>query len=310
MIRVGLLRNPASSGNRARDFVPPPPEVVCIDVHEIPALPAALARMQAAGVGVLAIDGGDGTVREAMTRLPAIFGPVLPRIAILPHGNANLVARTAGSLGGPPALARLAAMARAGTLPTGREIALMRVDFPETSTPSLRGFILGWGLYETGTRIGVEEIASRGGRQVVRALLTTLRRALIGGGARSIRGGVAAGVAVDGRRLPEGRRLIGVATTLPGRLMAGLSPFWGTGPGALRWLDVDAPGHRLALAAPFVAFGRPRRWMHAAGYRSGRADRLDLHLHGHFVMDGEVFATGPRGLITLSAGERVEVLSL
>lgn len=310
VIRVGLLRNPSSTGNRARAFVPPPSDVLCIDVHEIPALPEALARMKAAGVGVLAIDGGDGTVREAMTRAPDVFGTDLPRIAILPHGNANLVARSAGSLNGPAALARLAGMARAGVVPAGRQVTMLHVDFPGSAKSPMRGFIIGWGLYETGTRIAVEEIATRGSRQVVGAFLTTLRRALAGAEARAIRQGVAATIAIDDRAQPQGRRLIGIATTLPGKLMAGLSPFWGAGDGALRWLDVDAPGYRLALATPFAAFGAPRRWMLENGYRSGRAERLDMRLGGDFVLDGETFETGPGGAVSLSPGERIEIISM
>jgi hypothetical protein len=55
----------------------------------------------------------------------------------------------------------------------------------------LRGFILGWGAYATGTRIARQEIAARGPGQAALAVVSTLRRALLGAGRRALRRGVA-----------------------------------------------------------------------------------------------------------------------
>jgi hypothetical protein len=89
-----------------------------------------------------------------------------------------------------------------------------------------------------------------------------------------------------------------------------LNPFWGSGPGQIRWLDIEAPGHRLALAAPFLALGRPTRWMARAGYASGRAARIELRLDTPFILDGEAFPPATTGPMTLSVGEQIGFISL
>jgi hypothetical protein len=125
--------------------------------------------------------------------------------------------------------------------------------------------MMGWGAYAEGTRIARAEIASRGSGQAALAVLSTLRRALFGAGRAALRKGISASISIDGAPLAGAARLLGLATTLQQPLVAGLNPFWGSGPGQIRWLDIEAPGHRLALAAPFLALGRPTRWMARAG---------------------------------------------
>ena len=174
----------------------------------------------------------------------------------------------------------------------------------------MRGFILGWGVYAEGTRIAHEEMATRGTGQVALAVLGMLRRGLIGTERARLRRGVTATIEVDGTPADAAPRLLGLATTLQKRLAAGFNPFWGEGPGRLRWLDVHAPGHRLVFAAPLVAFGRPTSWMTRSGYASGRAERITLEIDTPFVMDGELFPPPPDGRLTLSAGAEMVFLSL
>jgi hypothetical protein len=272
-------------------------------LHETASLEAlddALAALQVAGVTLLVVDGGDGTVREVLTRIPSHWGEAAPRLAILAHGNTNLIARHAGSVSGADGLARLVGAAGAGRLAETR-LPVLTVDRGDGQ--ALRGFIMGWGAYATGTRIAAEEIAARGGGQVALAVAATLRRALIGGEATAIRAGVEASLSIDGSAAPSGARLVGLATTLPGSLVMELNPFWGGGRGRLRWLDVDAPGRRLALAVPFALAGRPLGWMARAGYRSGRAETIALDLASPFILDGERFDPGATGRLRLAAAE-------
>jgi hypothetical protein len=109
-------------------------------------------------------------------------------------------------------------------------------------------------------------------------------------------------VAPDDRPALAGHRFLLLATSLD-RLMLGLWPFWGEGAGPVRWLDVAAPPKRLAAALWAARQGRPGPWMPAAGYRSGRADRLAIRLRTPFVLDGEVFEPGPDGLVLSAPGQ-------
>lgn len=285
---IGHIRNRAAT--RAARGAPAAAGAVLREPDSFAGLEAALAEFREAQVSTLLIEGGDGTVREVVSRAFRIWSGAPPPFAIRATGNTNLIARSAGRAPeGPLSPDRL------------RQRALPVLKAARAGAEPMRGFILGAGAYEAATRIAREEIGARHGLQVALAVLRLLR-------APALRGpfpiGFSAGEAAPG---PEPRMLVAL-TSLPGALIFGLSPFWGGGAGPLRFLDIAASPPRLALAAPFVALGRPRRWM-AKAYRSGRTATATLALEGAFVMDGEPFAPGSDGLVRLSAAETATFLS-
>jgi hypothetical protein len=313
MNSVALIRNPNSTGNLAAGTGRPaafPSAVQVIDSSSLDDLTLRLAEAREAGAEIVLIDGGDGTVREVLSRLPEVWGTALPQVGILPRGNTNLIAREVGGLSSPDAVAEILRRRAAGAPLPARKAPVLRVDYPAGERPSLRGFMLGWGAYATGTRIAREEIAARGPRQVGLTLLSTLRRALFGAERAALRRGVATRLAIDGAAIDDRARLLGLVTTLKRPLVGGMNPFWGEGAGPMRWLDVRAPAPWLALATPFVLMGRPRRWMAGAGYASGRASTIELALDSPFIMDGDLFPPPARGPLRLSAAEAVSFLSL
>ncbi|QIE56908.1 hypothetical protein G5B40_16565 [Pikeienuella piscinae] len=260
----------------------------------LPALDAALAEMRAAGVRRLVVEGGDGTVREVMSRAFTLWAGSPPEFAILAAGNSNLIARSAGRIEEAD-LDRLIAANGARR----RALAVLRVA--RARAPEIRGFVLGAGAYVAATRLAREEIGARHGPQIVLAVLRLLR-------SKALRAPSSIGFGCDGAPdEPRQRMLVGL-TSLPGALIYGLEPFWGGGDGAIRWLDIAADAPRLMLAAPFVAFGAPRRWMRG-GYESGRAARATLALDAPFVMDGEEFEAGADGRIEVTAAESATFLS-
>ena len=253
------------------------------------------------------IDGGDGTVRTALTHLESAFGHAVP-IAIIASGNTNLVARKLGAIR-PAGLVRLAALAPDAAAVHARSVPVMRLSFGDGRAP-VAGFIAGWAAYATGTRIAARKIAARHRLQVLGGVLATLRRSLWGAEAAALRRGVALALEADGDPLPPGRRFLGIVTVLQGALVSPLEPFWGAGPGRLRYLDIAAPPRRLALAAPFAATGRPLRWMRAAGYGSARAHSLTLtpEEDAELVLDGDPVPLRRGAAVILSAQDRVTVL--
>jgi hypothetical protein len=242
-------------------------------------------------------------VRATVSQLQRVFGAEPPLLAILASGNTNLVARRMGALRGAARLARLAGMTRDEARAQSRPCPALRIAFSD-GRPSEQGFIAGWGAYAEATRIGAEQIASRGKAQVAGAVLGLLRRSLAGPEGATLRQGVTCGFRADGRPDACCRRFLGIVTTLPGPLMWPLDPFWGDGEGAIRWLDICAPPRRLAIAAPFAAVGRPMRWMADAGYRSGRAGRVELALAGEIVVDGERLVCAGGASITADGAVR------
>ena len=304
LIRLALLRNPASTGNLGRPPPALPPGAVLAETAGPRNCDSALARLAADRPDLLVIDGGDGTVRDAISRFPAVFGTNWPAIAVIASGNTNLIARRLGATGidDLPRLATLGGTDLSGRL---RPAPVLRLDIGDRT---YRGFIAGWGAYATATRIGREEIAARHGAQIMRAVLATLRRALFGAEAAALRRGIEAAFRAHGYAEASGRRFLGIATTLPGRLIGPLSPFWGEGKEPIRWLDIISPPRHLALAAPLVALGRPTAAMRRSGYFSGRSARLELELArgaGGIILDGEEIPARSGVSATMTAQEMV-----
>ena len=280
---IGHIRNARAT---SADAAAPSDAALFRAPEDFAELDAALADMQAAGVDRLVIEGGDGTVREVLSRAPEIWAGRPPEICILPRGNTNLIARKTGGV---------ASAAEATSAEKTTVLPMLKVE--RAGERPLRGFIMGAGAYETATRIAQEEIAARHGPQVLLAVLRLLT-------SRALRAGAPIGVG----DAPPAPRMLFALTTLPGSLIFGCEPFWGGAGGPIRWLDIDAHPPLLLLSAPFVALGAPQRWMRRA-YRSGDAEAIELRLGGDFVLEGERFSPGPDGLLRISAAETATFLA-
>lgn len=304
--RLGIIVNPRSRALREGRFGLHAPSAA-LDLAA-PASPeelaAVLSGFAARGVDLLVVQGGDGTLREVLTALPAAFGEHPPEIAVLATGKTNLAARSLGSAGsGQDALARLREAAERGSL-RRRTLPVMEVTrLGQDASGPLRGLFLGAGAFTEAKRLADDRLNRSGiydGLAVALALaavaLRTGRR-----GSRRLRDGIPAALAPDGAPPRGGQSFLILATSLD-RLMLGMWPFWEVGQGPVRWLDVAAPPRRLPAALWAAWRGRPRPWMPAAGYRSGRANRVAIQLGSPFVLDGEVFEPGPGGIEISAAG--------
>ncbi|HSV28139.1 MAG TPA: diacylglycerol kinase family protein [Candidatus Omnitrophota bacterium] len=293
MIRLAVIRNPMSRRNQGR----PGPGLPFVHQPASPAeLAATLARLRDDDTELLAVDGGDGTVREVVTGLVALrWGP---RLAILPSGKINLVAGDVGARG----LGDIVAAAEDGWDGFAIERRqLLRLD--RTGAPPTFGMFLGAAAFTAGWRLANRHLHPRGitsGAAVAAALALTLA-----GSPGRLSKGVDMEVAIDGHPAPAGRRFLVLATTLD-RLALGLWPFWEEGVGGLHVLDIAAPPRRLFAALPALARGRPRPWMREAGYRSGNATSMTIRSDAPVILDGEPFEPGPDRVFRLSAGPVME----
>ncbi len=120
MIRVALLSNPRSTGNRAmlpriRSFCAQHPEIFHYEVERVDQIDAALRTIARVQPRVLVINGGDGTVQSTLTELyhGDQFQGAPPPVAVLPNGKTNLIALDLGATGDPiVALDRVLEIAR------------------------------------------------------------------------------------------------------------------------------------------------------------------------------------------------------
>jgi hypothetical protein len=315
MIRAGLIVNPLSRRNRdgMGGLVEDLPDLLVAAPTSLAELREVLADFARQEVGLVVVSGGDGTVREVLTALVPAYGAALPALAVVPSGNANLIAADVGLSGNSTAgLRQLVEGAREGRLGRFRlRRPLLEVAWPGGQRGPAYGMFMGAAGFTRATQLANAEVHGRGidhRTGVALSILWAVLRSLGGAQAAHWRRGERLGLSVDETPDPAGpdsHRFLFLATSLH-RLFLGLWPFWNVGDAPIRWLDVAAPPRRFTRALLPILRGKPKPWMPDGGYRSGGASRLALSLSGPFVMDGELFPPDPAGPVQVTAGRSVE----
>ena len=290
LTKVGVVHNPRSHANRQQAAGTPPEGVFWVE----PATPRALAhdmrRFADAGVDLLIIDGGDGTVREVLTALPDAYGEQPPVLAVLASGKTNILALDLGARRGWDLEAILSRAAE--TQPFYKTRTPLEVSWADPTRHAVRGFVFGLGAFVRATQMS-QSVHRMGAYHSLSVALTLAGAAfgtLFGGRRDQWRHGVALTGQVDGQPLPLGERFVLMATTLK-RLPFGLKPF-GPPTDAMKVLDVDGPPRLLLAALPTLLAGRTAPWLGRNGYRRQEAERLSISVPEPVIVDGEVFAGG------------------
>ena len=310
-MKIGLISNPLSRANRKSGGVAArvtPGDDICIaQPRDHDQLVDDLSRFAREGVGLIAIDGGDGTVRDIVSNIHYAYGDVWPLIALLPSGKTNVIAGQVGHFGaGDKGWQRLLAVREAGKLADMKtECAAIEISWPGRSDPVQRGFLLGFAAFADGVRMANETIHPMGiakGLAVAMAIGGVIRRSLLSGNKTRKASGEAGTVLVDGTQINGERHFLVLASTLD-RLTLGLQPFWKQGRGAVNWLDIAAPPKRAVVGILSVALGKRKAWMEENGYASGRAEVMEVNFEQPFVLDGELY--DPHGHIRITATQAI-----
>jgi hypothetical protein len=288
VIRTGIVRNPNSQRNRVGGARPATqPGVLVAAPETLSDLDEALNRLAAHGLDLLVIDGGDGAVREVVSRAPERFGAMLPPIAVLPSGKTNALAL---DLGAPAewTLTEAQVSLEAGRLTTRAPLEITRLG---AAQPFVRGFIFGAGVYVRAIELAqrAHALGAFGSFAVGATLAVAAFRTVTGGPRSPWRRGVPIRVGPPGSGEPESLFLL-LASTLE-RFPLRLKPF-GPPSAELRALMIDAPPERLLRALPPLLKGEQPAWLEEAGYRRRQLDRLEMMLDGRFVLDGEPYPGG------------------
>ena len=290
MIRAGVIWNQRSHRNKGAGQVDLPDDVVGIVPEQESELFAGLRRLAAEGVDLVVIDGGDGTVREVLTRLPEAYGGRFPRLAIVPNGKTNALALDLGVPLGA-ALEDILAAARSGKRPKIRHC--LEVLRAGQTLPERRGFLFGLGAFVRATELA-QKNHDRGffdNAAIGVTLAGAVTRTLFGGSDDPWRRGETAALSFVG---PERAWFLVLASTLK-RFPLGLKPFGDPHEG-LKVLSIEAPPRRLLRAVPAVLRGEAPSWLAASGYRRDDLATFDLSFAGSFVLDGEIFEGGELSL--------------
>lgn len=153
---VAVVSNPKSNRNktqrgRVRRYCEGRPEIVHFELARPGDLDAALERIAASRVRVIAVNGGDGTVQAVLNRIHGADAPkrALPPIAVLPSGRTNLIAKDLGAMGDPIlALEQLIETVRSGAKPRLVERQLIALDAGDGGPPKLGMFLAAGALAE------------------------------------------------------------------------------------------------------------------------------------------------------------------
>jgi diacylglycerol kinase family enzyme len=316
-VQVAVLNNlragrSAAVVGRVLDFLRAYPHVDHVETSDSGALPDALAHLARRRVDLLIVNGGDGSVNHALTEILChrVFDEP-PLVAPLRGGRTNMTARNLGA-------ARDPVKGLAGLLRAVEEggVAERIVDRPVLRVTSNRrpgvhfGMFFGAGLIPRAIEL-VHRTFPAGraqgvfGASVVTALL--LARTALRPYARQT--GILrpdkAQVVLDGQPVPYGEFMLLIASTLS-RAFLGLNPFWGEGPGGVRFTGIGVAARRKRRAALGVMRGRPRAFVTPEnGWTSRNVERGELAFDCGFTIDGELFAPEPGEVVTLAADRRV-----
>jgi len=302
--RVAVISNARSHRNKITGLTAPREDLA--QLFATPRKPgelsAALARFAAAGIDLLVIDGGDGTVRDVITAAPQYFGDRLPRIAVVPSGKTNALAIDLGLPAGwtvPDAILA----ARAGRFASRAPIEIARAGDP---APPVRGFMFGAGAFVRATALAqrTHRAGAFKGLAVGLSLTFALGQTIFGSRSNAWRAGERmAIVTADGRAATRDFYIL-LGATLE-NLPLGLKPFGRPRPG-LKVLAVDAPPKAMAFHVPALLAGSESERLRRAGYHHGDPQSFRLTLAGEFILDGEHY---PGGELAIATGAPIDFVT-
>ena len=293
---VGIIRNPRSHRNLGRVSELADCANILIETpHDHAHLRETLKTFAERGIDFLAVDGGDGTVRDVLTCGAGIFGDDWPPLVILPKGKTNALVV---DLGLPNAWTLPAAMEAIGR---GKTIVRrpLAVTLPHTGE-LVHGFILGTGAFMRGTKVGQQ--AHRWGMFnsfavgliIVWCLIQTMfaraNNVWRQGTPMVLRNGVGGAELARSRFGRADERFVMVASTLE-RFPLGIRPFGAPRPG-LKLAVVDAPLRWIMGLLPILLTGIDGAFLRRNGAHRFEVQTLDLDLGDQFTLDGEIFPAG------------------
>ena len=299
---IGLIRNDRSHRNeRSKAGAKLPENVIGAAPHKRSELPGILAGFAEKRVDCIAIDGGDGTVRDVVTSGAGVFGEAWPPLVVLPNGKTNALALDLGIPTGWTLDRAMPAIA------AGRTVRRPPMVIAERDSPDMqvRGFILGAGIFNRCVQLGQRshDLGAFNGAAVGVTTAWSVLQAFFGGADNPWRQGSAMRI-VDASGtelghlggLPPHERFLLLASTIE-NFPSGLDPYRGVdGPIKLAVLDNARRGLLLrigALARGTRSAATLRRGAHLLG-----GEAFDIDLADSFILDGEAFPAGNYRLTT------------
>ncbi len=311
---VGLIRNGRShrneghangrsAGRNSADELGE--NVLLATPHRRSELPGVLTDFAEKRVDYIAIDGGDGTVRDVLTCGAGIFGDSWPMLIVLPGGKTNALALDLGIPTDWSFNDALAAVQRGGLVRRQPLVITQRDD----DRAQVRGFVMGAGVFNQAITLGQRshDLGAFNHAVVAITAVWSMAQAMLGMSGNKWRQGTAmriqrsSGVELDHcGGLPADERYLMFASTLQ-TYPAGLDPFREVEE-PLQVAVMDNARRRMLLSLPSIFRGKSTAATRRCGFHVFGDSAVDLDIGDPFILDGEAF---PAGQYRLSAGPRL-----
>ncbi|GAA5056271.1 diacylglycerol kinase family protein [Erythrobacter westpacificensis] len=303
---IGVIRNARSHRNEGRSGTEELREGVLLATpRRRSELLGVLTDFAEKRVDYIAIDGGDGTVRDVLTCGAGLFGDSWPMLIVLPGGKTNALAL---DLGVPTDWSLDDALAAVQRGKLARRQPLVIAERGDERS-QVRGFVLGGGAFNQVINLGQRSHQLGAFNQAVVAVTTvwSVLQAMFGRSGNKWRQGTPMRLHMaDGSELahrgglPEDERYLLFASTLQS-FPAGLDPFRDVKT-ALQVAIMDNPRRGLLLRLPSIFRGTASEETKRRGYHVFGDEAVDLDIGDSFILDGEAF---PAGQYRLSAGPKL-----
>lgn len=319
-LRIGILHNPLSGGNRnglkkIREVAAAQPSVLQREVQTPSDVSEALADFACQEVNILVVNGGDGTVQAALTAIfQHRFFETKPALAVLPSaGTTSMIAGDVGLKGSRiSALQRLFSWARTkNDSDTMIQRTVLKVQMPSLKTP-IYGMFFGAAAIYQATHFCLQKVHTKGVRGEIGAGVAMARFLwAVFLKDRNVVSPVPITISLN-QNAPQKQQFLLVLITTLQRLFLGLRPFWGSQPKPLHYTAIDAhPRHFLQVLPSAMRGHQSRHVKPTNGYVSHNIDEARLTLDSGFNLDGELYKPDSKlGPVVVGFGGQASFLRL
>jgi len=313
-VRVAVLNNLRAGRSNAEvsrilSLLRSYPDVLHIETDNAHALPEALAEIARQNVNLLVVNGGDGTLQFVLTEILAgdEFERI-PMLAPLRGGRTNMTALDLGARPNPvKGMRGLLEDARAGRL-AERIVERPVLRFETLKTRRIEyGMFFGAGMIHRAIQL-THRLFPPGRSQGVFGAGIVTGGLLLRASMRDRNGVLTPDkiqILLDGEVVPQGEFYLVIASSLD-RLFLRMNPFWGDGPGGVRFTSLASNAYRVRAAVPGILRGKPKPFVKPEnGFMSAKPKRVELRLDCGFTVDGEFFEPISDEVVTITDDRRI-----